>query len=86
MEKIFLKNGMQFSAKLEKIQPTDHLPLGIRSINLHKLDSENELIAQIQSPKGGEVKMHGESFKPYEIQAIAEIIENFDFFWNNLNQ
>lgn len=79
MKKLHLKNGMDFTVLLEIQEETKG-----RKISLH--DFSDDLLAEIFEPKFNRVVIHGVNCKPYEIQAIAEISENFDWYYNNLNQ
>jgi hypothetical protein len=83
MKNLFLKNGMELPVVLQ--ESAGNAPQRkVRKIVLHNLSEE--LIAEIFQPDQNKIVVHGKFLKPYEVSAIAEISENFFFFWNNLYQ
>jgi hypothetical protein len=72
MKKLFLKNNMEFSCELLVNQQVICL-----------YDYEGNRIANIGKTV---TVMLARSLKHYELFAIAEIAENFNHYFNNLNQ
>ncbi len=77
MKKLFTKSGQWFNVKLDP---------SARGRMIILFTQAETMIAVIREPKLCSVSIHIKEPQQFEILAIAEIIENFDFFWNNLNQ